>query len=225
MSGQELEAKKKPSPAKAKPEGLASLISPLILSCTHYLVLLPVKVPDERSFYEVEATNEDWSVPELKRQLDNGNAPTLPSLSEADVADAEGFLGEMLLCFPVLGVNLFTKTGAPPKNAKLLFITSKGIKAQGAVTADGFVVRAFSHAARDLVASCPDSVSAMRSALIANGVLKPASDNFVFTQDYLFTSPSTAAGVVQGRSANGRIDWRTSDGKTLKDLQEAEAQE
>lgn len=38
------------------------------LSWTHYQVLLTVKDPDERSFYEVEATNEGWSVPELKRQ-------------------------------------------------------------------------------------------------------------------------------------------------------------
>ncbi len=33
--------------------------------------------------------------------LDNGNVPQLPSLSESDAADAEGFLAEMLLCFPL----------------------------------------------------------------------------------------------------------------------------
>jgi len=42
--------------------------SPFTLSWTHYVVLLTVKDPDERSFYEIEATNEGWSVPELKRQ-------------------------------------------------------------------------------------------------------------------------------------------------------------
>jgi predicted nuclease of restriction endonuclease-like (RecB) superfamily len=42
--------------------------SPFTLSWTHYLVLLPIKDPAERSFYEIEATNEGWSVPELKRQ-------------------------------------------------------------------------------------------------------------------------------------------------------------
>lgn len=40
--------------------------------------------------------------------LDNGNAPQLPSLSEADTADAGGFLAEMMLCFPVLGVGVFS---------------------------------------------------------------------------------------------------------------------
>lgn len=38
------------------------------LSWTHYVVLLTIKDLDERSFYEIEATNEGWSVPELKRQ-------------------------------------------------------------------------------------------------------------------------------------------------------------
>ncbi|MDI1314354.1 PDDEXK nuclease domain-containing protein [Prosthecobacter sp.] len=42
--------------------------SPFTLSWTHYQVLLTVKDPSERSFYEIEATNSGWSVPELKRQ-------------------------------------------------------------------------------------------------------------------------------------------------------------
>ena len=41
---------------------------PFTISWTHYLVLLTIKDPDERSFYEIEATNAGWSVPELKRQ-------------------------------------------------------------------------------------------------------------------------------------------------------------
>jgi predicted nuclease of restriction endonuclease-like (RecB) superfamily len=41
---------------------------PFTLSWTHYVELLSVKDPAERSFYEIEAANEGWSVPELKRQ-------------------------------------------------------------------------------------------------------------------------------------------------------------
>jgi len=41
---------------------------PFTLSWTHYIVLLSIKNPDERSFYEIEAANSGWSVPELKRQ-------------------------------------------------------------------------------------------------------------------------------------------------------------
>jgi hypothetical protein len=152
---------------------------------------------------------------------DNGNTPALPSLSEADAADAEGFLAEMMLCFPVLGLSVFTPAAAIQKSAKLLYIAAKGIKAEGLETPDGFVVRAGSGAVKDATPLCDAYLKELRTALITNGVLKPTSDAYAFAQDYVFASPSTAAGVVQGRAANGRVDWKTTDGKTLKDLQES----
>ena len=45
---------------------------PFTLSWTHYVFLLGVKNPDERSFYEIEATDQNWTVRELKRQFDSG---------------------------------------------------------------------------------------------------------------------------------------------------------
>ena len=42
--------------------------SPFTLSWSHYVELLPIKDPGERSFYEIEATNESWSLSELRRQ-------------------------------------------------------------------------------------------------------------------------------------------------------------
>ena len=41
---------------------------PFTLSWSHYVLLLTVKDPDERSFYEIEASKENWSLSELKRQ-------------------------------------------------------------------------------------------------------------------------------------------------------------
>ena len=35
--------------------------SPFTLSWSHYVLLLTIKNPEERSFYEIEATNEGWS--------------------------------------------------------------------------------------------------------------------------------------------------------------------
>ena len=46
----------------------AKFSNPFTLSWSHYVELLTVKDPDERSFYEIEATNEGWSLPELRRQ-------------------------------------------------------------------------------------------------------------------------------------------------------------
>jgi predicted nuclease of restriction endonuclease-like (RecB) superfamily len=42
--------------------------SPFCLSWTHYVELLGIKDPDERSFYEIESANSGWNVRELKRQ-------------------------------------------------------------------------------------------------------------------------------------------------------------
>jgi predicted nuclease of restriction endonuclease-like (RecB) superfamily len=38
------------------------------LSWSHYLILIRIKNVDERSFYEIEATNSHWSLKELQRQ-------------------------------------------------------------------------------------------------------------------------------------------------------------
>jgi predicted nuclease of restriction endonuclease-like (RecB) superfamily len=47
----------------------ASLLFPPTLAWSHYLVLLRVTRPEARSFYEIEAARESWSVRELERQV------------------------------------------------------------------------------------------------------------------------------------------------------------
>lgn len=42
--------------------------NPFTLSWSHYVLLLTIKDPDERRFYEIEAASENWSLRELKRQ-------------------------------------------------------------------------------------------------------------------------------------------------------------
>lgn len=49
-------------------KGSVKLNNPFTISWSHYVVLLGIKDPEERSFYEIEATNEGWSEPELRRQ-------------------------------------------------------------------------------------------------------------------------------------------------------------
>ena len=85
------------------------------------------------------------------------------------------------------------------------------------------MVQSGSRAVKVEVPSCHAYVKELRSALVDNGVLKASGDGYAFTQNYIFSSPSTAAGVVLGRSANGRMEWKAKDGKTLKAIQNAEA--
>lgn len=162
---------------------------------------------------------------EAKRcELKNGNAPQLPSLSEADIADMETFLTEALLCFPVLGVVIFEQPEQSTKQAIIsLFIKAKGVVASGYESAGGFVVKRGSTIALGEAPSVKQNVRDLRVGLLANGVLVRRDSEFEFTQDYEFSSPSLAASVVLGRSANGRTEWSTAEGRTLKAIQELSA--
>ena len=160
--------------------------------------------------------------------LDNANQPAEPRLSEADRADMEVFLGHMLGMLPVLGVHAFEQAPSAPaaKASPVLTCKGKGVQATGYEASQGFVVRAGSQAVADTVPSMALHVRGMydlRQELIGNGVLVMQGGLYHFTQDYSFSSPSTAAAVVLGRGANGRIEWKAADGRTLKELQEAEA--
>lgn len=61
----------------------------------------------------------------------------------------------------------------------------------------------------------------MRQALKADGSLVEHNDRLVFVRDVEFASPSAAAAVVHGGHANGLTAWKTSDGKTLKEIESA----
>ena len=159
---------------------------------------------------------------EAKRaRLDNGNVPGRPALSEADRADAEGFLTDLLSILPLVGLYAFEKPRRSARRRALLFLDARGVRAKGEETAGGFVVLAGSQAAASEVPSIHTYLAGIRRALPAQQVLVPAGDALVFAQDYAFSSPSTAAGVVLGRSANGRTEWKDQQGRTLKAIQEA----
>ena len=161
-----------------------------------------------------------------KFPLENANSPTEPSLSEADKAYMQVFLENMLGILPVLGVGAFE--ASPIKNnltsVNILNCTGKGVSASGFESNQGFVVRQGSRAALDTAPSMKEHVRGMydlRMDLISNGVLLRQGDMYTFSQDYTFSSPSTAAAIVLGRSANGRVEWKDQAGKTLKDIQDS----
>jgi hypothetical protein len=160
--------------------------------------------------------------------LDNGNHPAEPSLSEADCADMQVFLENMLGMLPVLGIHAFEQAAPMAATVAQTVLTcrGKGVTASGYEATQGFVVKSGSRAVGESVPSMQQHVRGMfdlREELIGNGVLQREGDHFLFAQDYAFSSPSTAAAVVLGRSANGRIEWKDAGGRTLKALQELEA--
>lgn len=157
--------------------------------------------------------------------IENEKKELLPTLSEAETADMDSFLLDMLSIFPLVGLGVFEKTETTKKPGELLSVESKGIKASGYEDAKGFVVVKGSQLVKEEVPSIPQYVSTLRKDLLIQGVIVDNGQHYVFTQDQVFNSPSTAAGVLMGRNANGRTEWRNKEGRTLKQLQEVAAEE
>lgn len=150
----------------------------------------------------------------------NGTAPQVPPLSEADLAEVNGFLRNILQLLGVLGHRYFEQPIEPASDQLAYSLTRKGVVASGYETASGFVVRETSGAVMEETNSIPTHVHDLRAALIAKQVLLPSEDRYTFGQDYEFSSPSQAADVIVGGSVNGRTDWKTSDGHSLADVQD-----
>ncbi len=156
-----------------------------------------------------------------RAQLENGTVPQLPNLSEVDRSDAKAFLEDMLLVYPLLGVRAFEDPAALASESARLHLRTRGIEAEGHEAGEGFLVCAGSQAALKLVPSAPPGLGELRRRLVQQGVLEPGPEAYRFVGTHLFSSPSTAAGVITGRAANGRKMWRDASGRTLKDLQAA----
>ena len=56
-------------PANKKSQAMISQLYPFTLSWSHYLVLMRIKNDDERRFYEIEATNQNWSYRFMEEQF------------------------------------------------------------------------------------------------------------------------------------------------------------
>lgn len=167
---------------------------------------------------------------EAKRiRLENIKSENEPTLSEADRADMLVFLDNMLSMLPVLGISAFEVARSAETNTATvtrLFCSGKGLKAEGYESNQGFIVKANSQASVEMTPSMLEQMRGivdLRQDLISNGVLEQTGNHFVFKQNYSFSSPSTAAAIVLGRSANGRVEWKDESGRTLKEIQTLQA--
>ena len=146
-------------------------------------------------------------------------------LPESDREDMEVFLARIRQLLPVLGSDILAPIAQPAATAQpggVLFCRVKGAEARGQRTANGFVVFRGSSAVLERRPSAENYpyLVAQRKQLIADGTLVEKGGFLVFTKDAEFSSPSAAAVVVHGGSANGLIVWKTKDGESLKQLDE-----
>ena len=136
----------------------------------------------------------------------------------------EVFLEKMQQVLPVLGVELFVPTisiGETEDKRELLYCKIKDLKATGRLTPNGIVVLFGSQAVLHERGSAKKYAGVLtnRNKLIEEKHIVEEGDHLIFTKDVEFSSPSAAAAVIHGGSANGLVAWKTQDGKTLKDLE------
>jgi len=158
-------------------------------------------------------------------RIENSVTPTQSSISESDKAEMEEFIDNIKLLVNTLGHKVFeVKREFKPKQKQNTFIikSARGADGQGEPTSDGFLVFKASKAAGTIVNSMTSSFIKLRDKLIDEGVLVDKGEYLEFSDDYIFSSPSTAAVMVMGRNANGLTEWKTKDGKTLKEFESSE---
>ena len=149
--------------------------------------------------------------------VDNANTPSRPFVSESMEADLRDNFETIKLLVSTLGHPMFDKIAKPQKK-RLVFCSGKDAQATGEFTEDGLVVFAGSRCNLHEAKSAKHHVREARKRLKEDGVLQANGTVFEFAADHIFASPSRAAAVVLGREANGWIEWKYEDGRTLDEV-------
>lgn len=158
--------------------------------------------------------------------IKNGNDPTPGNITEEKESELEEFIDYAKIVMGTLGHKIFeaidaTLSQTPHLVSKgeepALYLHTGKANATGKRTSDGFVIYAGSMVSLSPTKSCPDTILKLREKLAdkidVSGAVK---------ENLLLSSPSSAAAFVTYASTNGNIMWKTSDGRTLKDIESSE---
>lgn len=185
----------------------------VIISKTHAFTKTHVKFLEHISLKKAKEAN--------RYSLDNSVEPTLPHLTESMEADMLDCFDTAKILLSTLGFPLFesiSKETVVDKSSDVFILKGHGIQAEGDLIDDGFVVFKGSQAKADTVPSCHKYLIDLRESLLETGIMELEDNVYKFTEDYIFSSPSTAGGVLLGRSTNGWTKWKNREGKTLDEV-------
>jgi hypothetical protein len=164
-----------------------------------------------------------------RAKLTNATAPQPVALPEADVSDMESFTEQARIVLPVLGVNIF-RAPAVSSSQRSASLANQDLAASPifelrpkkedifatAQEIDGeFTVLADSTARLTWTGARAHNYRGLRERLEHDGTLVASPDGATmrFSHSQVFASPSAAAAIVLGRSANGRNEWVTAEGR------------
>lgn len=185
----------------------------VIISQTHAFTKTHVKYLEYVAIKKASETG--------RYDLDNSAIPNRPHITESMEADAEDCFEIAKVLLSTLGFPLFDSVArevVASTPVDVYKLKGNGVEAEGSLVDDGFVVFKDSKVKTTTVPSCHDYLINMRNELIQSGILILDGEAYRFTEDYVFSSPSTAGGVILGRSTNGWTKWRTVNGKTLDEM-------
>lgn len=158
-------------------------------------------------------------------KIENNIIPTQSSISESDKSEMEEYLENIKVLVNALGHKLFEgkrenqNKAIQPTEEFILTNPRENANATGVPTSEGFVVFKGSIFSTTTTPKIPTGLQKVREELIKNGKAVLKDSNYVLIEDVVFNSPSQAAGVVLGKSANGLTEWRINSGINLKDYE------
>jgi len=168
-------------------------------------------------------------------RIKNGNEPNKPAVSLAKEEEIKAYAANARAVMGVLRPRLFESARQQSVPADSGQVTSDSEITQGdfrishgdgvaygRYTSDGFVVFKGSKIKKTVAAgSCPKYVLKQRLELYAPII----SADSTLLEDISFDSPSGGACFVTGTSTNGREAWKTTDGRSLREVEESEAKD
>ncbi len=151
-------------------------------------------------------------------KTDNDTGSKKPSLSESREYDLLDNFETAKILIATLGYPIFQEKRISKTSKDLFQCKGKDAFAKGELIDDGFLVFKGGKCNLKESKTAGNWIINMRNKLIDNNILKEENGVYVFQYDYIFNSPSAAAGTILARRANGWIEWKKKDGKTLDEL-------
>jgi len=176
------------------------------------------------SFTKAHAKLLEWiAIEKAKRagryDLENGNAGSKPNVPEWMAADVAEVFETLDVLLGTLGYPIFEASARDADSGDQVFVCRRGgAEARGVYNEEGFVVLKGSIAREETTSSSHDTVGPKREEMIGNGLLTRTPEGYLFERNMVFSSPSAAASLVTGSSANGWIEWRNAKGQTLDEV-------
>ena len=169
---------------------------------------------DMISGLEVYAINK--AIESKRYQVENSVNPKY-EIDEYDLPLIEEVYEEIKFIMATQGYQMENPKSAITET-NILHTTRNGINGLGVYNRDTFDV--LENSEIDLNRSCySNTIQRLReNAIKDGGIIKTPDGKALLTKTYSFSSPSSAAVFVLGASANGWIELKNHEGKTLADL-------